>query len=507
MEDQKVTFGLRTGGVIETVDVLVTQSEERAQTWLHKALQGQDAAMLYIGIDCHFTTDNVPATVEIAIGKLMTALRDDLGVRTFDCIQARKFLEYKEGSMRLPNWRDEAAKILRMDPVPPPDSVKTKTGALTVLLSLRGSAYPIRSGSNREEGEAHRRLHIYDYDTSKAKARINYVGFNSHCKLCFSYNSFLRWVTIELLSTFASGFASLHYVVKCLLCNVYHYSMLTRWCTYEDITYIFSHSVGKLHLLIKLLHYAGGTGDEELLVVLNYCNLSQDACTSATGTDVAVEEPDSPVADEDSSGVSEVSSNAADSGKSSTISDASPTSAQPKRSRPVKKSEMPPITNEELVPGATFTGKDVGSVVSVGQEVKVKLVDANLETGRISLTMREKDAPKSSDKAGPGRRNASKPGQRKGEVKKVSKFVLGQDLEGTVKNKIRAGAFISLPEGEEGFLPISEEVDEGFGIMMGESSLEKGQEGSVRVLRISRGQVTLTMKKEEDVAKMDLLLK
>ncbi|KAF3443014.1 hypothetical protein FNV43_RR16934 [Rhamnella rubrinervis] len=488
MEDQKVTFGLRTGGVIETVDVLVTQSEERAQTWLHKALQGQDAAMLYIGIDCHFTTDNVPATVEIAI--------------------ARKFLEYKEGSMRLPNWRDEAAKILRMDPVPPPDSVKTKTGALTVLLSLRGSAYPIRSGSNREEGEAHRRLHIYDYDTSKAKARINYVGFNSHCKLCFSYNSFLRWVTIELLSTFASGFASLHYVVK----------------------------------LIKLLHYAGGTGDEELLVVLNYCNLSQDACNaipqrfllplstslrlfppysrvcslhhrssihlaSATGTDVAVEEPDSPVADEDSSGVSEVSSNAADSGKSSTISDASPTSAQPKRSRPVKKSEMPPITNEELVPGATFTGKDVGSVVSVGQEVKVKLVDANLETGRISLTMREKDAPKSSDKAGPGRRNASKPGQRKGEVKKVSKFVLGQDLEGTVKNKIRAGAFISLPEGEEGFLPISEEVDEGFGIMMGESSLEKGQEGSVRVLRISRGQVTLTMKKEEDVAKMDLQLK
>ncbi|KAF3443013.1 hypothetical protein FNV43_RR16933 [Rhamnella rubrinervis] len=370
MEDQKVTFGLRTGGVIETVDVLVTQSEERAQTWLHKALQGQDAAMLYIGIDCHFTTDNVPATVEIAIGtsclifqlwgskllapswiffknsaktflttkrlkgKLMTALRDDLGVRTFDCIQARKFLEYKEGSMRLPNWRDEAAKILRMDPVPPPDSVKTKTGALTVLLSLRGSAYPIRSGSNREEGEAHRRLHIYDYDTSKAKARIS------------------------------------------------------------------------------------GTGDEELLVVLNYCNLSQDACTSATGTDVAVEEPDSPVADEDSSGVSEVSSNAADSGKSSTISDASPTSAQPKRSRPVKKSEMPPITNEELVPGATFTGKvrwiqPFGAFVDFGA------------------------------------------------------FTDGLDLEGTVKNKIRAGAFISLPEGEEGFLPISEEVDEGFGIMMG----------------------------------------
>ncbi|KAF3441853.1 hypothetical protein FNV43_RR15768 [Rhamnella rubrinervis] len=204
---------------------------------------------------------------------------------------------------------------------------------------------------------------------------------------------------------------------------------------------------------------------------------------SATGTDVAVEEPDSPVADEDSSGVSEVSSNAADSGKSSTISDASPTSAQPKRSRPVKKSEMPPITNEELVPGATFTGK-VRWIQPFG---------AFVDFGAFTDGLVHKEC--------------LKPGQRKGEVKKVSKFVLGQDLEGTVKNKIRAGAFISLPEGEEGFLPISEEVDEGFGIMMGESSLEKGQEGSVRVLRISRGQVTLTMKKEEDVAKMDLQLK
>lgn len=257
---------------------------------------------------------------------------------------------------------------------------------------------------------------------------------------------------------------------------------------------------------------------------------------SATGTDVAVEEPDSPVADEDSSGVAEVSSSEADSGKPSSSSDGSPTSAQSKRTRPVKKSEMPPVTNEELVPGALFTGKvrsiqpfgafidfgaftdglvhvsmlsdsyvkDVGSVVSVGQEVKVRLVDVNMETGRISLTMRENDTPKSGDKAGPGRRNALKPGQRKGEVKKVSKFVKGQDLEGTVKNKTRSGAFISLPEGEEGFLPISEEIDEGFASAMGESSLETGQEVSVRVLRIARGQITLTMKKEEDVAKMDL---
>lgn len=270
---------------------------------------------------------------------------------------------------------------------------------------------------------------------------------------------------------------------------------------------------------------------------------------SATGTDVAVEEPDSPIADEDSSGALEdPSGEVGSSDKPSDKSDASPTSITSRRSRPIRKSEMQPIKDEELVPGATFTGKvrsiqpfgafidfgafteglvhvsrlsdsfvkDVGSIVSVGQEVKVRLVEANTETGRISLTMREsddssnvrqrKDAPTSGDKAGPAKRNFPKSGQRRDEVRKSSKFVKGQDLEGTVKNLTRSGAFISLPEGEEGFLPNSEVVEEGFGSLMGNSSLLVGQEVSVRVLRISRGPVTLTMKKEEDAAKLDLQL-
>ncbi|KAH9800835.1 polyprotein of EF-Ts [Citrus sinensis] len=201
---------------------------------------------------------------------------------------------------------------------------------------------------------------------------------------------------------------------------------------------------------------------------------------------------------------------------------------------------MPPVKNEDLIPGATFTGKvrsiqpfgafidfgaftdglvhvsrlsdnfvkDVGSIVSVGQEVKVRLIEANAETGRISLTMREsddisklqqqKDATASGDKVRTTRRSTSKPGQKRDEMK-TTKFVKGQDLEGTVKNLTRSGAFISLPEGEEGFLPTSEESDDGFANMMGGSSLQVGQEVSVRVLRISRGQVTLTMKKEDDV--------
>ncbi|KAH0744675.1 hypothetical protein KY290_032668 [Solanum tuberosum] len=264
---------------------------------------------------------------------------------------------------------------------------------------------------------------------------------------------------------------------------------------------------------------------------------------SATETDVAVEEVEATATGDGSGEVSEASSDTAETSQESSISDVSPTSVQSKRSRPARKSEMPPVKNENLIPGATFTGKvrsiqpfgafidfgaftdglvhvsrlsdsfvkDVGSIVSVGQEVTVRLVEANTETGRISLTMREsddpsrpqqqKDTPTSSDRPRTQRKSTQRNNQRRDE--KVSKFVKGQDLEGTVKNLTRSGAFISLPEGEEGFLPASEETDEVFGIIDSGSSLQVGQEVNVRVLRIARGQVTLTMKKEEAASELD----
>lgn len=257
---------------------------------------------------------------------------------------------------------------------------------------------------------------------------------------------------------------------------------------------------------------------------------------SATGAEVAVEEPEPAVADEDSVEAS---------GDSSVKEDSDPAPSQSKRARPVRKSDMPPVKNEELVPGASFTGKvksiqpfgafvdfgaftdglvhvsrlsdnfvkDVGSIVSIGQEVKVRLVEANIETGRISLTMRDSDdisklnQPSSEgDKTRPPRRSTQNPNQRREDGKRTTKFVKGQDLEGTVKNLTRSGAFISLPEGEEGFLPTSEEAVEGFGSIMGGTSLQAGQEVSVRVLRITRGQCTLTMKRDEDAGVLDAKL-
>ncbi|XP_043691960.1 polyprotein of EF-Ts, chloroplastic [Telopea speciosissima] len=263
---------------------------------------------------------------------------------------------------------------------------------------------------------------------------------------------------------------------------------------------------------------------------------------ATAGTEVAVESSDPAIAGEDADGISEVESNALETSETPSLSDnASATpNIKSKRSRPVRKSEMPPVKNEDLVPGATFTGKvrsiqpfgafvdfgaftdglvhvsrlsdsfvkDVGSVVSIGQEVKVRLVELNTETGRISLSMREsddtskfqqrKDATATGDKSRTTRRNGTKSNQKRDEVQKSSKFVKGQDLQGTVKSLTRAGAFIALPEGAEGFLPTSEESDEGLADIMGGSMLQVGQEVGVKVLRITRGQVTLTMKKEEN---------
>lgn len=257
---------------------------------------------------------------------------------------------------------------------------------------------------------------------------------------------------------------------------------------------------------------------------------------SATGVDVALEEAEavSPGEGSDATETVEASASVDTNEDASLKSDAGPTPA--KRTRPVRKSDMPPVKNEQLVPGAAFTGKvrsiqpfgafidfgaftdglvhvsqlsdsfvkDVNSIVSVGQEVTVKLVEANMETGRISLTMREgDDSSVNSEKPRTPRKNNQRSDQKRGEPQKASKFVKGQDVTGTVKNLARSGTFISLPEGEEGFLPASEESDGGLGNIMGNSSLQVGEEVNVRVLRISRGKITLTMKKEEENAEFD----
>uniref|UniRef100_A0A0E0MNA1 Elongation factor Ts, mitochondrial n=1 Tax=Oryza punctata TaxID=4537 RepID=A0A0E0MNA1_ORYPU len=274
---------------------------------------------------------------------------------------------------------------------------------------------------------------------------------------------------------------------------------------------------------------------------------------ATVGTDVTVEDPNPPPSGETSEENSEDS--APDTAEAIEQAEAS-TSSTPKAGRNIRKSEMPPLNDEDLVPGASFTGKvrsikpfgvfvdigafteglvhisrvsdgfvkDISSLFTVGQEVSVRLVEANKETGRISLTMRtggDYVKPKTeTPKTASGGRNTTATASRgsprqtreRDEAKNIGEtnYVQGQFLNGTVKNTTRAGSFVMLPDGSEGFLPREEEAVALF-TLIGHSALEVGQQVRVKVLNVARGQVTLTMKEgeddEEDLASLNTQLK
>ncbi|CAK9219011.1 unnamed protein product [Sphagnum troendelagicum] len=222
-----------------------------------------------------------------------------------------------------------------------------------------------------------------------------------------------------------------------------------------------------------------------------------------------------------------------------------------------KKAKILTVQKEELIQGAVFTGKvravqaygafvDIGAftdglvhisqlssnyvrqvqdVVSVGQEVTVRVIDIDEMAGRIGLTMRDKEAEdqqkqslKENDSEGGSKslqgeggkvlnrgkiagRGPSARGKRD-EPQKVTKLQKGQELEGKVKNIIRSGAFVEFSDGEEGFLRGSEISVGGENVPV-ETLLHVGQEVKVRVLKIERGKVNLTMKPEVDMKSLN----
>ncbi|OEL23026.1 Elongation factor Ts [Dichanthelium oligosanthes] len=262
---------------------------------------------------------------------------------------------------------------------------------------------------------------------------------------------------------------------------------------------------------------------------------------ATVGTDVTVEDQNAFPSGETSDETSEAAPDAVEASEEAEASIDQASSA-PKSGRNIRKSEMPPVTDEDLVPGASFTGKvrsikpfgvfvdigafseglvhisrvsdgfvkDISSLFSVGQEVSVRLLEANKETGRISLTMREGDdyvkPKKEAPKAANGGRSAtatprSSPRQTKerqeASATSESKYAPGQSMNGTVKSTTRAGTFVTLPDGSEGFLPREEEAVALF-TLIGQSAMEVGKQIRVKVLNVAQGQATLTMKNVED---------
>jgi elongation factor Ts len=258
------------------------------------------------------------------------------------------------------------------------------------------------------------------------------------------------------------------------------------------------------------------------------------------GTDVTVQDQNPETSDQNPETSDENSEAAPDAVEASEQAEASTEQASSPRKlgRNIRKSEMPPLNEEDLVPGASFTGKvmsikpfgvfvdigayteglvhisrvsdgfvkDISSLFTVGQEVSVRLLEANKETKRISLTMREGDdyvkPKKETPKAANGGRSATatpRQTRERQEAKETveSKYVPGQSLNGTVKSTTRAGTFVTLPDGSEGFLPREEEALALF-TLIGQSAMEIGKQIRVKVLNVAQGQATLTMKGVED---------
>ncbi|CAG6148747.1 30S ribosomal protein S1 [Streptococcus pneumoniae] len=118
------------------------------------------------------------------------------------------------------------------------------------------------------------------------------------------------------------------------------------------------------------------------------------------------------------------------------------------------------------------------SVVTVGEEIEVKILDLNEEEGRVSLSIK-----------------ATVPGPWDGVEQKLAK---GDVVEGTVKRLTDFGAFVEVLPGIDGLVHVSQISHKR--IENPKEALKVGQEGQVKVLEVNADaeRVSLSIKALEE---------
>ena len=118
------------------------------------------------------------------------------------------------------------------------------------------------------------------------------------------------------------------------------------------------------------------------------------------------------------------------------------------------------------------------SVVTVGEEVEVKILDLNEEEGRVSLSLK-----------------ATTPGPWDGVEQKLAK---GDVVEGTVKRLTDFGAFVEVLPGIDGLVHVSQISHKR--IENPKETLKVGQEVQVKVLEVNADaeRVSLSIKALEE---------
>ena len=118
------------------------------------------------------------------------------------------------------------------------------------------------------------------------------------------------------------------------------------------------------------------------------------------------------------------------------------------------------------------------SVVTVGEEIEVKILDLNEEEGRVSLSLK-----------------ATTPGPWDGVEQKLAK---GDVVEGTVKRLTDFGAFVEVLPGIDGLVHVSQISHKR--IENPKEALKVGQEVKVKVLEVNADaeRVSLSIKALEE---------
>lgn len=149
--------------------------------------------------------------------------------------------------------------------------------------------------------------------------------------------------------------------------------------------------------------------------------------------------------------------------------------------------------------------EDVTAVVSVGQEVEVRVLTIDPGAKKFSLTMKDESAapeyaPGSGNVPERGQvRQARRGGNREKKAPVELPFSAGDTITGTVARTTAFGAFVTVAEGIEGLLHTSELMrpDNLPSDCRVSDVLKEGEEISVTVLSINSGKISLTNMTEE----------
>jgi len=127
--------------------------------------------------------------------------------------------------------------------------------------------------------------------------------------------------------------------------------------------------------------------------------------------------------------------------------------------------------------------KDIESVVKVGDDVQVRITEINAETNKVSLSMRSENA-KPLGGGGGRKAKADVPEEFKNADDKVF-------IEGTVASVTEYGAFVTIAEGIDGLVHVSQLSEDR--VEKAEKFVKIGQKVQVRIIQFDKTKKRLSL--------------